>query len=523
MTPDETQTPAQRRPLPQRAPLQRVPPHDNQTEANLLGAAMIRPEAARVVATLGPDPFYRNAHQIIADTITRLTQNGNPCDTGTVAAHITNQGQVDAISGIATLTTMQAATPSLSDASIAHWADLITEHHHKRRILTAAAEVVEAVYQNLPTSGLIAGMHTQAVENDLGPATSWEPVNLAHILAGDTPQLQPTIWARADGHHLLYPGKTHAINAESEAGKSWCMQHAATQEIQQAHHVLYIDFEADAPDVTGRLLELGATPTQILDNFHYIRPDDPIDAKALLKVLAACETWQPTLAVLDGMTEALNSTGWSINDNDDIATFLRHLPRPLERTGCAVVIIDHLPKDREKQGRGGIGGEHKLSGITGADYKLESLTPFSRNNPGSSRLICDKDRHGQIRPACKDQRLAGIIHYKPLPGGYGIDISVDPYDQAGSSEPPFEPTGIMERISQTLAHGPALTSTELRGAIRGAKTETVAHALRLLVSGRYVATMREGRSVYHSNLKPYPAPQPEPTPDPGSMETDEEF
>ena len=107
----------------------------------------------------------------------------------------------------------------------------------------------------------------------------------------------------------------------------------------------------------------------------------------------------------------------------------------------------HLPKDREKQGRGGIGSQHKLAGIDGATYKLEALTPFSRNNPGTSRLICEKDRGACVRPQCKDQKLAALIHFKPLPGGYGILIGVDPYNDSDSHADTFRPTGTMERIS----------------------------------------------------------------------------
>lgn len=496
-----------------RPPLQRVPPHDDATEADLLGAAMLTDAAARIVATIGPDPFYRSQHQVIADTITRLVQRGHPCDPGTVAAHVTKAGQVDAIGGTATLITLQANCPAT--ASAAHWADLIQEHHRRRQVLNGAAELVEAVYQGLPTAGLIAQLHQQAVVDQLGQASTWEPVNLAAVLAGDAPQLTPTIWSRSDGHFLLYPGKIHSINAEPEAGKSWCMQHASAQQIQAGAHVLYVDFEADAKDVTGRLLELGCTPTQILEYFHYIRPDDPIDAQALLKVAAACETWQPTLAILDGVTEAMVGAGWSIKDNDDIARFFAAMPRPVARTGAAVVLIDHVVKDAEQQGRWGIGGAHKLAGIDGATYKLEALTPFSKDNPGSSRLICQKDRHGQIRPNCKDQKLAAVIHFKPLPGGYGIDITVDPYGDNDTREA-FRPTHLMERISQSLAHGPALTTNQLRAAVRG-KAENVSLALRYLVTDGYVQAARQGQATYHSNIRPYPDPEPEDT------KTDETF
>ncbi len=53
------------------------------------------------------------------------------------------------------------------------------------------------------------------------PVSTWEPANVAAILAGGLRRLEPRMLKREDGAALLYPGKIHAFNAAPEEGKSW--------------------------------------------------------------------------------------------------------------------------------------------------------------------------------------------------------------------------------------------------------------------------------------------------------------
>jgi KaiC/GvpD/RAD55 family RecA-like ATPase len=80
---------------------------------------------------------------------------------------------------------------------------------------------------------------------------------------------------RSDGVHLLYDGAVHTIAGESESGKTWLTLIAALQLLEAGVRVIFLDFEDRADRVIGRLMALGATPTQIRANFIYIRPDRP--------------------------------------------------------------------------------------------------------------------------------------------------------------------------------------------------------------------------------------------------------
>src|SRR5205823_5913181 len=104
-------------------------------------------------------------------------------------------------------------------------------------------------------------------------ASTWDEVDLEPVLVGDQPPLTPTILHRDDGQALIYPGKIHAFNAESESGKSWLALAACAEQLAYRHHVIYIDFEDGAEGITERLDELDV-PLALLYGpdrvFHYV-------------------------------------------------------------------------------------------------------------------------------------------------------------------------------------------------------------------------------------------------------------
>lgn len=225
---------------------------------------------------------------------------------------------------------------------------------------------------------------------------TWAAQDLRSVLDGSYKPPQPSVGRRDDGIGLFYPGRMNSVASESEAGKTWFALIACLQEINDGNHVLYLDFEDDAGGVVGRLLCLGANPADILERFHYVRPENspgPVD----LVDLAAVVDYGPTLAIVDGVTEGMSLLGLELKDNTDVAKFGRQLLRPLMNSGAAVVTLDHVVKSAENRGRYSIGGVHKLNGLNGVMYMLENRRPFGIGVTGKSTVRVAKDRPGQIR------------------------------------------------------------------------------------------------------------------------------
>ena len=164
----------------------------------------------------------------------------------------------------------------------------------------------------------------------------------------------------------------------------------------------------------------------------------------------------PTLAVIDGITEAMTLHGLNPLDNTDAATFGRMLPRRITEAGAAVVSLDHVVKDREGRGRYALGAVHKLNGLDGAAYLLENRTPVRRRD---HRPVHRQDRQGPTRPATaatRSRRRGGMHWY----GDLVLDSHAEDFAEV-TIEPPheraedFRPTVLMARIAAALTeHGP---------------------------------------------------------------------
>jgi hypothetical protein len=189
--------------------------------------------------------------------------------------------------------------------------------------------------------------------------TSWAPVELGPVLDGTQPDPPPAILTRTDGRALLYAGRVHALFGEPEACKGWIALTATAEALDGGARVLYVDFEDTAASVTSRIMALGAATDVIRERFVYVRPDEPLEKAGRADLEAAAEG--AVLAVLDGITEALTLHGLDLASNGDVAAWLDLLPRPLARTGAAVLTIDHVVKDRENRGRYAIGAQHKAA------------------------------------------------------------------------------------------------------------------------------------------------------------------
>jgi hypothetical protein len=481
--------------------LQRVPPHDDQTEANLLGAVLVQ---AHIAQLLEPAHFYRDAHATIAQTIVDLAAEGAPTDVGTVAATLRQRGLLDTIGGAAYLIDLQANTPSTTAAP--RWAEMLADYYHRRRTLGLASELVDAVYRNTPTGGLVAELHQAASHAALAQHSSWEVANLAAALAGEGDDLEPTVLHRNDQAAVLYAGKVHSIVGEPESGKGWLVLHAAHQIITAGGHVLYVDWEADETTQVTRLLEFGVPPTQILEQFHYIRPTEAHDAAAALRLAACLDAWDLQLIVLDGVAEALALNGWDENNAADVTTFYVQVARPLTRGGAAVVTIDHVVKDKDSQGRYARGSTAKLAAIDGAVLKLEVFKPFGRGLAGAARVVVNKDRHGHVRAMAAGGRNLGEFRLNSTQTA--VHALLKAPSTADDAEGGFRPTALMEKVSRAVENaneaGLKPTRNGILAVVRAKRKQDVTDALSHLIEEGHIGfTVGARNSHAHVVQKPY--------------------
>lgn len=354
---------------------------------------------------------------------------------------------------------------------------------------------------------------------DAGPqpedrASSWRPVDLSEVLDGTYVPPEATLLRRTDGYGLFYPGRVHWVQGEPESGKSWVAQLATAQVLTAGGRGLYLDYEQDAATIVARLRLLGVADQQIRVGLTYLQPEvSPYGSQEVFDEFTALCREGFELAIVDGVTDALGIDGKSLVDNDEVASWMRRVPRVIARsTGAAVVCVDHVVKDKEGRGRYALGAQAKLAGVDGASYIVEPDEPLAPGARGVLVLRLLKDRYGTVRSACppwrkadRSQEAARVVF-----DGTGTDgrirASVNPPEDDSVQPPQFRPTDVMERISLFLEDltEPVSTNAVVDG-VTG-KKETIRHALELLTLGGFTErgnSPGRGGGVGYASLRPY--------------------
>ena len=292
--------------------------------------------------------------------------------------------------------------------------------------------------------------------------------------------------SRTDDACLIYPGLVHSFSGEPEALKSWVVLLAVLQSIKQGQHVLYLDYEDTAQNIAARLVAMGARPPH-LERVHYSQPEGATDAEVMATYRQLIQSYSIVLVVIDGVTESMTGEGLDLMSNKDIATWLSRLPRPLTSTGAAVVLVDHLTKNRDNQSRWQIGGQHKLAGIS-VSYKVEAeqeLAPAVASPvTGISRIVVTKDRPGQVRSISLDRKYPGKFYATANLDGT-IHARIIP-------ETETRPLDVMRAVSELLMNeGEPMSLRSIRKSLRG-RNERKDLAVKLLAAEGFIGASDGG-------------------------------
>lgn len=364
---------------------------------------------------------------------------------------------------------------------------------------------------NYPTVGnvALAALPAAAPESTAAPAaepdapehTSWWPRDLEPILAGRDDEPGPAVLTRSDGAALFYRGKVNGLLGESESGKTWVALLAVTQQLADARSVVYLDFEDTPTGIVARLRALGATDSD-LTRLHYIGPEETLHAAASDDLRGTLSTHQPDLIILDGFNAAMTLLGLDLDNNKDATQFAQILLRPLAGTGACVVYVDHVPKNKESRGKGGIGAQAKRAMTTGCALSVDVLSPFGRGMTGRLKLTVDKDRPGHVRAVSDGAKHAGVAVLDSEPETLGVTVRIRPADgEDGSPKPDIARAQVMERISDWLFEAPANTSSAAIERGVGGKAVRVREALAELVAGEYVSREDAPNGGYRHTLQ----------------------
>lgn len=500
----------------------RAVPADLNAEAALLGACLLSHQAvtdARAALT-DPAPFHRPGHGHVWTAICALDDRGDPVDVLTVAAELRTRHLLDRDTWLteARLADLLTAAPGTTNA--AHYARIVDGHAQRRRLITHFAHLADqARTADDPTSVLVDARHLlDTLGDQLTADTHVHFADVPAILDHGVTVPDADYLTRNDGKALLYAGHVHTLQAPPSTGKSWVALCAVAEVIGMGGTAMYLDWEDSPNGILSRLLQLGLDPKAIGGRFTYAKIDGSWGGAEAAAVAQRLDQVRPELVIVDGVAEAMAYDGLDENSNTDFMDWAVRVPRAITATGAAVVLLDHVKKNKEKGDRYARGAGAKLAAIDGAAYDVHTVEPFSRDRPGSVSLVVAKDRHGGVGAIGETVAIV-----KVTPSGHGEVVRLDVTAPAPrTSDGAWRPTKLMVRISHIVEHGPS-TGAQIRSTLSHSKSQHVTAAIDALEAEGYIAIVKHGSAVKYRSVRPFhdtegptrgqEPPAPEPVPD----------
>ena len=215
--------------------LDRIPPHNLEAEAAVLGSILVDNSLFRVVSELvKAGDFYADVHAIVFGAFARIFKAGEPIDKISVAEELRRSKDYDKLGGIAFLSALMETVQSASSAE--YYAKLIAEKSTLRSLISAGLKITEIGYTGETDVEGALGQSAKAlrkVTDASNPAARRSVTvydgfaEIDDLLAGDDVLLYPTPFGALNGAIGGWPvGAEVIVCGPPKAGKSLWLQTA---------------------------------------------------------------------------------------------------------------------------------------------------------------------------------------------------------------------------------------------------------------------------------------------------------
>lgn len=132
--------------------MERIPPHNEEAEKSVLGAAMLSKDALLDVAEeVKPDDFYNESHREIFDAIMALYHDNTAVDMLTVCEELSRRRSLDMTGGRAYIAMLTSEVPSTANAG--EYAKIVAEKSMLRKLILASEQIAARGYEDSVPAG----------------------------------------------------------------------------------------------------------------------------------------------------------------------------------------------------------------------------------------------------------------------------------------------------------------------------------------------------------------------------------
>ncbi len=140
----------------------RLPPHNLEAEAAVLGACMMDPAALDVsLEMLAEEDFFKGAHRLVFRACKELSDRSQPVDLITIQDRLAAQGQLEGAGGPMGLAGLSEKVASATN--VESYAKLVADKAKLRRLITVCAKTTQDAYQRQEEASLVIDSAENAV------------------------------------------------------------------------------------------------------------------------------------------------------------------------------------------------------------------------------------------------------------------------------------------------------------------------------------------------------------------------
>lgn len=123
----------------------RVPPHNLDAEASVLGSVLLDSEVLdRLEGSITAEAFYKEAHRKIWEAMSVLRTRRDPVDLVTLSEELRQSGELENIGGLSYLVGLSESTPTAAYAD--YYGRIVSEKWTLRKLISAAGDAMKLAY-----------------------------------------------------------------------------------------------------------------------------------------------------------------------------------------------------------------------------------------------------------------------------------------------------------------------------------------------------------------------------------------
>jgi replicative DNA helicase len=389
----------------------RVPPHDADAEASVLGAVLLRNDALDQVE-LAAEEFYDPRHREVFAAMRSLQAKRRPIDPVTLEGELARTDKLLSVGGLSFVSELMDIVPTADN--VAHYAASVADAALKRRVIVSASEVAARAFRADVTGDEILGEYytaaTRIEKRGRDTALTMRDASKKYFL-----ELGSALEAKARGEKVSLALSTGLATLD-------CMLNGGLPRANM--HILAgrpsMGKSALARTISGNVNAIGRL-NGIDDGVHVISAEDTAKAYVMRQFADEAEVdlgrlwnldvsrleWQSVSAAASSLYEQREH--WIIDDARglSIADVALRVKRKKRENRTAMVVIDYAQLLSPVRGARYESREQEIAAVS------KGAADLARDEDVVVMLLSQLNRNGQKRedqrPTLEDLRGSGAL------------------------------------------------------------------------------------------------------------------